>query len=215
MDIGPWLNRIFPEIKPDPRPDGSSWVALIKTRTPEHNPPLFWLGKAIDVIEEYGQYDLFENRARTALVSPNQTTWESEQRIEDIFSEACAFAWAARNLGEPKFIVNPSGSICISVPEHEVLVAHRRIHPQRNLETLITSVTQLTTEADEELPKTSRRLIYVDIYLNLHFYAQDVGYRLELTEPMITALRDLADQRLLDHVLTRPFQWGKPLHASY
>ena len=215
MDIGPWLDRIFPEVEPDPRPGNPSWVARIKTRTPEHNPPLYWLGRALDDVEDCGAYERFEARARAALVDPHLATWESEQRMEDVFSEACAFAWAAEHLGAPKFVEEQGGAMCISVAEHDTVVAARRVHPQEGLESVLGSVAQFANDADHELPAAAGRLLYVDTYLNLRFYAQDVGYRLELTEPLIAALRHFAGERELGHVLTRPFQWGNPVDVAY
>ena len=215
MDIGPWLDRIFPEVEPDPRPGGPSWVARIKTRTPEHNPPLFWLGRALDVVEECGAYEPFEARARAALVHPDRATWESEQRIEDVFSEACVFAWAAQHLGAPRFVEEPTGSMCISVPEHEAVIAARRVHPQESLEAVMEAVAQFAVDADDALPEAAGRVLYVDTYLNLRWYAQDIGYHLELTEPVIAALQHFAGERELGHVLTRPFQWGNPVDAAY
>ena len=215
MDIGPWLDRIFPEVEPDPRPGGPSWVARIKTRTPEHNPPLFWLGRALDVIDESGAYEAFEAHARAALVAPEQATWESEQQLEDIFSEACAFAWAAQHLGAPRFVEEPNGAICISVVEHDAVIAPRRLHPQESLEAVLGAVADFARTADDDLPDAAGRLLYLDTYLNLRWYAQDVGYRLELTEPVVAALRHFAGDRRLGHVLTRPFQWGNPVDVAY
>lgn len=215
MDIGPWLDRIFPEVAPDPRPENPSWVARIKTRTPEHNPPLFWLGRALDIVEEHGALEVFAARARAALVSPRRATWESEQAIEDVFSEACAFAWAAEHLGRPEFIKEPGGTMCIAVPDHDAVIAARRLHPQESLEDVLETVARLAVDAAADLPTAAGRILYVDTYLNLRFYAQDVGYRLELTEPVIAAMRQFAGERDLGHVLTRPFQWGNPVDAAY
>jgi hypothetical protein len=215
MDIGPWLDRIFPEVEPDPRPGGPSWVARIKTRTPEHNPPLYWLGRALDLVEEHGGYEAFETRARSALVDPHRATWESEQQMEDVFSEACAFAWASQHLGLPEFQGQEDGSMRIAVPAHDAVVAPRRLHPQESLEGVMEAVARFASEADDALPQAAGRILYVDTYLNLRFYAQDVGYRLELTEPVIAAIRHFAGERDLGHVLTRPFQWGNPVDAAY
>lgn len=215
MDIGPWLDRIFPEVEPDPRPNSPSWVARIKTRGPEHNPPLYWLGRALDLVEEHGGYEEFEARARAALVHPHRATWESEQAMEDVFSEACAFAWASQHLGAPKFVGEPGGAMCIAVPDHDAVIAARRLHPQESLQDVLNAVAGFAAEADQTLPQGAGRILYVDTYLNLRFYAQDVGYRLELTEPLIAALRHFAGERDLGHVLTRPFQWGNPVDVAY
>ncbi len=215
MNIGPWLDRIFPDVEPDPRPGGPSWVARIKTRGPEHNPPLFWLGRALDIVEQHDAIEAFSERARGALVHPNRATSETEQRMEDIFSEACAFAWAAQHLGAPRFVEEPGGTMCIAVPEHDAVIAARRLRPQESLERVLDAVSGFASEVDDALPAATGRILYVDIYLNFRFYAQEVGYRLELTEPVIAALRLFAGERELGHVLTRPFQWGNPVDTAY
>ncbi|MEX1022920.1 MAG: hypothetical protein WD058_07210, partial [Dehalococcoidia bacterium] len=58
------------------------------------------------------------------------------------------------------------------------------------------------------------RVLYVDIW-HERMYAQNVGYRLELTEPVEAALRHFAQEHGLGYVLTRPFEWGRPLVAWY
>ena len=145
----------------------------------------------------------------------NRATWETEQQMEDVFSEACAFAWVAQHLGTPEFVEEPSGRMCISVPDHDVVIAARRLHPQESLDEVAQAVGQFAVEAASDLPQAAGRILYADTYLNLRFYAQDVGYRLELTEPVIAALRHFAGERDLGHVLTRPFQWGNPVDVAY
>ena len=105
--------------------------------------------------------------------------------------------------------------MCIAVPEHDAVVAARRLQPQESLEGVIGAVAGFASEVDAALPAAAGRILYVDTYLNLRFYAQDVGYRLELTEPVIEALRLFAGERDLGHVLTRPFQWGNPVDTAY
>jgi hypothetical protein len=214
VDIGPWLERIFPEVEPDPYP-GAPWVAHVKTRTPEHNPPLFWLGRALDAVELGGAIEVFSERARRALGDPRAVSWETDQAVQDVFSEACAYAWAAAHLGPPEFSEAADGAVCVNVPAHQAVVAPHRIHPQRDLDDVLRSVAGFAAEAAERLPEVAGRIVYVDTYLNLRFYAQDVGYRLELTEPVAAVLRHVAAEHQLGHVLTRPFQWGNPVDSEY
>ena len=214
MEIGPWLERIYPEIEADPRP-GTPFPAHIKTRGPEHNPPLFWLGRALDSVEEAGQIDGFVERAREALGDPGEYDWESDQRVQDVFSQACAFAWVATHLGPPEWDQIPGGTVMIRVPAHDVVVAPRRTHSQRSMASVLRAVAGFVEEAQNQLPAAAGRLLYVDTSLNLRSYAQDVGYRLELTEPLIAAVRHFAADHQIGHVLTRPFQWGNPVDSSY
>ena len=53
-------------------------------------------------------------------------------------------------------------------------------------------------------------VLYVDLWHERRF-AQSIGYRFEITEPVQTAVRHLAPAYGLGYVLTRPFEWGRPL----
>ena len=214
MDIAPWLERIFPEIQPDPRP-GTPFPAHIKTRTPEHNPPLFWLGRALDAVEEAGQIDGFIELAQRAVGDPATYDWDAEQRVQDVFSTACAFAWSAAQLGPPEFREAEDGTPYIAVPAHDAVVAPRRIHPQESMEATLSAIAGFVEEVGVALPEAAGRILYLDTYLNLRFYAQDLGYRLELTEPLIATVRHFSAEAQIGHVLTRPFQWGNPVESWY
>ncbi len=214
MDIGPWLERIYPEIQPDPRP-GTPFPAHIKTRGPEHNPPLFWLGRALDAVEEGGQMDRFLEMAHAAIGEPSAYDWDAEQRVQDVFSQACAFAWSAAHLGPPEFSEAEDGSPLIAVPSHDAVVAPRRIHPQESMNETLEVIAGFVEESAAALPDAAGRILYLDTYLNLRFYAQDLGYRLELTEPLIATVRHFAADAQIGHVLTRPFQWGNPVDGWY
>jgi hypothetical protein len=214
MDIGPWLERIYPEIQADSRP-GTPFPAHIKTRGPEHNPPLFWLGRALDAVEEGGQIDRFIEMAREALGDPGAYDWDAEQRVQDVFSQACAFAWSAAHLGPPEFSAAADGSAMISVAAHDAVVAPRRIHPQESMDETLEAIAGFVEESGAALPAAAGRILYLDTYLNLRFYAQDLGYRLELTEPLIATVRHFSGDTQIGHVLTRPFQWGNPVDSWY
>jgi len=214
MDIGAWFELIFPEITADPRP-GTPFPAHIKTRGPEHNPPLFWLGRALDAVEQAGQIDGFIEMTHEALGDPSAYDWDTEQRVQDVFSQACAFAWSAAHLGPPEFSSAADGTPTILVPAHDAVVAPRRIHPQESMDEILSEIAGFVEEAGEALPEAAGRILYLDTYLNLRFYAQDLGYRLELTEPLIATVRHFAGDAQIGHVLTRPFQWGNPVDSWY
>ena len=214
MDIGPWLERIFPEIEADPQP-GTPFPAHIKTRGPEHNPPLFWLGRALDAVEDAGQIDGLIERARQAVGDPGAYDWETEQRVQDVLSQACAFAWSAARLGPPEFREGEDGTLIIEVAAHDAVVAPRRLRPQESMDDVLSTVSGFVEEAGAVLPEAAGRILYLDTYLNLRRYAQDVGYRLERTEPLIATVRHFAGDAQIGHVLTRPFQWGNPVDSWY
>src|SRR5262249_34698615 len=69
-------------------------------------------------------------------------------------------------------------------------------------------------EASSLLPPARGGIAYIDTWI-VEMYAKNVGYRLELTEPVEAALREAAGPLHLGHVLTRPFQWGNPVQAWY
>jgi hypothetical protein len=176
---------------------------------------LFWLGRALDVVEEAGQIDEFIKMAREALGDPSAYDWDTEQRVQDVFSQACAFAWSAAHIGLPEFSAAADGSAMIAVPAHDAMVAPRRIHPPESMDEILSAIAGFVEEAGAALPAAEGRILYLDTYLNLRFYAQDLGYRLELTEPLIAAVRHFSGDTEIGYVLTRPFQWGNPVDSWY
>jgi len=103
----------------------------------------------------------------------------------------------------------------IHVPAHDAFVAARRLWPVRTMEELLRAVGERTAEAAALLPAAAGRIVYIDIYLNPRMYAQEVGYRVELTEPLRAAVKHFAGEHHVGHVLTRPFQWGNAIEAGY
>src|SRR5690606_27671611 len=95
--------RFFPRIPPDPWGE-QCWVGYMKTRTAEHNPPVYWLGRALDAAGECGAADLLAARLLAVHGEQPCGAWdERDERVQDVLSEACAYAWAAAHLGPPAF----------------------------------------------------------------------------------------------------------------
>ena len=115
----------------------------------------------------------------------------------------------------PEFSEAEDGSPLIAVPSHDAVVAPRRIHPQESMNETLEVIAGFVEESAAALPDAAGRILYLDTYLNLRFYAQDLGYRLELTEPLIATVRHFAADAQIGHVLTRPFQWGNPVDGWY
>ena len=143
----------------------------------------------------------------------------------------CGLAWTAAHLGPPRFeaavegATLKAGRLRIHVEAHDAYVLPVRLRPapgteapRRGLrppdEALARTAAAHVQEAAALLPPARGRIVYVDTWI-VELYAQNVGYRLELTEPVEAALREAAGPLHLGHVLTRPFQWGNPVVAWY
>lgn len=221
-EMGPWLRHYFPDIRPSSGWGGDPcWIAFMMTRDPEHNPPFYWLGRALDAVADGGDGDLF--RARLLAAHGPQPCLGHPSRdddAQDVLSEATAYAWTAANIGAP--VVEPahegssleSGPIRLHVPEHSAYVAPERLRPRRTLQDVMQAIGSHAEAASHRLPHAPGRILYLDTW-HEQSYAQSVGYRLELTEPLQQALRHFAAEFGLGHVLTRPFQWGNPVEAWY
>jgi hypothetical protein len=220
MEIGPWLARLFPSIEPVQWGQGC-WIASTKPRGPEHNPPLYWLGRALDAVEAGGAIEQFAARLTAAHPDAACEGWsEEDQLVQDVLSDACAYAWAAEHFGRPA-LGEPAaegGVDVIHVPEHEVIVAPHRLWPVRTMEELIRLVERHAEEAACAVPVEQQaehgRIIYIDVPFN-PAYARDVGYEFDLTEPVLQSIRHYAREHNLGYVLTRPFQWGNPIEEWY
>jgi hypothetical protein len=138
--------------------------------------------------------------------------------VQDVLSEASAFAWAAAHLGPPRF--EPSGEapdvpMLVHVPAHDAYVAPQRLWPARTLDDLIAQLRSNIDGAAERMPPATGRIVYVDVYMHPFMYAQDIGYHGELTEPLRAAVKQFATEHRLGYVLTRPFQWGNAIERVY
>ena len=216
MEIAAWLERFFPRIEPIPWGD-PCWLAMTKTRSPEHNPPLYWLGRALDAVDEGGDAEAMGARLLAAHGAEACDGWsEQDQRVQDVLTEACAYAWAASHLGAPSFEPSEAdGTMLIHVPARDAFVAPHRLWPVRTMDDLLRNVARDTSATAEATPPAAGRIVYFDVYLNPRMYAQDIGYHTDLTEPLRAAVKHFATERNLGYVLTRPFQWGNPIAAHY
>ena len=222
MEIAGWLQRLLPDV--EPVGDGPCWVAWAKTRTPEHHPPFYWLGRALDAVEDAGATEMVGARLLAAHGPGRCPGWsEQDERAQDVLSEACALAWVSQHLGRAEPVPAGDGRLLLHVPAIEACVAPRRLWPARTLEALLDRLGEQAAGAAADLDaatcKGSRpdggRLLYLDLSLDRRAYARDVGYDGPLTEPVRAWLEHQCAEHRLGWVLTRPFQWGVPLEAWY
>lgn len=218
VEIADWLDQFFPLIPPV-RGGDACWLSLMKTRSSEHNPPLYWLARALDAVEEGGAADAYAARLALAHGQDACPGWsEGDQRVQDVLTEASAFAWAAAHLGPPRFEPTgeaPDAPTLVHVPAHDAYVAPRRLWPVRSLDELLAELRTYVDEAAVHVPPAAGRIVYVDVYMHPFMYAQDIGYHGELTEPLRVAVKQFATEHRLGYVLTRPFQWGNAIEAHY
>lgn len=221
MEMAAWLDHYFPAITFSGWSEDACWLGLMKTRQSEHNPPFYWLGRALDAIAEAGAGEAYGRRLVAAHgAEPCGAAADRDQRAQDVLSEACAFAWAVAHLGPPRFEAAAAGAaldqgpVRLYVPAHDVYVAPARLRAQRSMEQVIGAIAAEAARAAVTLPPARGRILYLDTWHEPR-YAQNVGYRLELTEPVQEALRHHAGEAHLGHVFSRPFQWGNPIEAQY
>jgi hypothetical protein len=226
-EMADWLRHYFPGITPAGGWGGDPcWLAFTMTREAEHNPPFYWLGKALDVAEAQGVSELFGERLRAAHGAAScEGTGDRDDRVQDVLTEVCGYAWTSEHLGVPEIepaseaASNEVGPIRLHVASANTYVAPRRLRGEPTMERLVYQVAGHADESDHALPGEEGgaevgRILFADIW-HERMYAQNVGYRLELTEPVQAALRHFAGEHHLGYVLTRPFEWGRPIEASY
>jgi hypothetical protein len=218
VEIAGWLDHFFPRIPPV-RGGDACWLSLMKTRSSEHNPPLYWLGRALDAVDEGGAGDALTARLALAHGQDACAGWsERDQRVQDVLSEAAAFAWAAAHLGPPRFEPegeSPDTPTLVHVPTHDAYVAPGRLWPASTVDDLVAQLRAQVAGAAQRMPPAAGRILYVDVYMHPFMYAQDIGYHGELTEPLRVAVKQFATEHRLGYVLTRPFQWGNAIEAAY
>jgi len=234
------LDRLFPGItsaRIDARagaPPGVPlcFIAVAKTLGEEHHPPFYWLGRALDTIDDAVDRDAFHRRIR-ATHADEACGGEDDHELERVLSEACAFTWTAAHLGPPRFEAAVEGArieagrLRIHVEAHDAYVLPALLRPPpgsapelrgRGMRTPDAAIARAAAAYIEEaaalLPPARGRIVYIDTWI-VELYAQNVGYRLELTEPVEDAMRAAAASLHIGHVLTRPFQWGNPVVAWY
>lgn len=207
---------MLPEIDPVPWQE-ACWVAFAKTRSPEHHPPLYWLGRALDELGRGAGGGIEGLAARLiALHGPTACEgWsEADQRVQDALTTACAEAWATEHLG-PVALVGEDVEPILYVASLDAHVAARRLWPVRTMEQLLGQAAGAVEAAARSLPASKGRIVYVDVPLNMFGWSQDVGYAAPSTEPLRAVLKHVAAEHHVGYVLTRPFQWKWPLESWY
>ncbi|MSQ29457.1 MAG: hypothetical protein EXR68_03085 [Dehalococcoidia bacterium] len=218
-EMAAWLQTLLPGISPADWGEDACWLALMMTRDSEHNPPFYWLGRALDAVDDGGAIEVVRSRLVAAHdVLSCQGRRDVDERAQDVLSEACGYAWAAAHLGPATFEVPEgdldTGAVRIAVPAHAAYVIPRRLHPVRSIQQVMEAIGAHTEAAGHLVPVGAHGIVYIDVWHEQQ-YAQHLGYRLELTEPLQHGLRHFAAEHRFGHVLTRPFQWGNPVEATY
>ncbi len=214
MEISGWLQRVLPQIEPGGRHAGC-WIAQIMARSVEHNPPLHWLGRAFDRVDDAGATERIGERLRELHGPRACEGWTAEdERAQDVLTEACAIAWAAEHLGPPA-LSEAGDRLLVHVPPLDACVAPRRLWPVRTLEEMVRLTGEQVEAAAADLPQGDRRIVYIDINLALDAYARNPGYDGPMTEPLRESVKFVGQERGLGWVLTRPFEWGVPLECWY
>lgn len=216
-----WLREQFPEVSPSFGWGGDPcWLAWGLTQTAEHNPPFYWLGRALEIVDAAGQMGVFGKRMRAAHGDTScGAQGNHDSHLQDVLTEVCAFAWASERIATPE--VEPAaegatltaGPILLRIRGVDAVVAPRRLRPQNTIE----RVMQQAAGIADEVARTASALhtiLYLDVWHERR-YAQSVGYRFELTEPVREATRHFATEFGLGYVLTRPFEWGRALEESF
>jgi hypothetical protein len=221
-DMAGWLEHYFPAIEPAMWGDDRCWIAFMKTREPEHNPPFYWLGRALDAVDDGGASAIFAQRLESAHGPVScGGDFERDQRAQDVLSEACAYAWTAAHLGPPlvetveERASLEGAAVRLHVPAHGAYVAPVRLWPVR---TLTDVVRQIAARAEERGPARYRRhpaacctWMPGTSRCTRRTSATGSNGRSHLQD----ALRFYAVEHGLGHVLTRPFEWGRPVEAWY
>lgn len=217
--MGEWLQHYLPAIPPEFGNAIPCWVARMKTRRAQHNPPFYWLGRALDIVAEAGADDALRARLEAAHGLVTCPGDERDDRAQAVLSEACGFAWTFTHIGVPRIEAAPGGTIerdpvWLHVADHETYVFPARLHPRGHGGDVFANVAALAAEAVDALPEARGRVLYLDMEYARE-YPQGAGYDLGLTEPVEAALRHYGGEAHLGHVFTRPFQWGNPVESQY
>lgn len=218
-EMADWLKYFFPAIPPEP-PGTRCWISRMMNRRAEHNPPFYWLGLALGMVEASGQGELLRARLIAMHGAEMCDGAEPDDRAHGVLSEACAFAWTQRHIGAPRIEIaeagetTDTGRVRLAVPEHDTYVWPARLSQATSLPGIIEEIAQATRTAAATLPAARGRLLYLDTWYG-RGYPDMVGYHLDQTEPVQVALRAACAEAHLGHVFTRPFQWGNPVETHY
>lgn len=225
MEIANWLQRLLPKVQSRGEQD-ACWVAHMKARTPEHHPPLYWLGRALDVVDKTGSIDVVSRALFTVHGPVVCGGWsEQDQRAQDVLTSACALAWVSQHLGNPELVEVDAGErLLVLVPSLDVLVVPRRLWappgpaqmpPIHTPDALLRQIGEYAAAAENKPMPEGKRIFYVDLNLHRGPYARDVGYHRELTEPVRASVKHHSTTQRMGWVLTRPFEWGVPIESWY
>ena len=220
MEMAGWLQHYLPAIRPGFGEDSPCWISRMKTRSAEHNPPFYWLGRALDLVAAGGASEIVRARLEHAHGVDGCEGDERDERAQRVLSEACAFGWTSQHLGVPAIEAASTGAsverdrIRLVVPELDIYVLPARLRPASTGRAILQDVAAEALAAAELLPRARGRLLYLDMFYARQ-YPSSVGYDLSLTEPVMAALRHYCGEVHVGHVFTRPFQWGNPVETHY
>jgi len=219
-EMAQWFEHYLPAIGPGFGEEWPCWISRMKTRTAEHNPPFYWLGRALDLMYANGEEAKVRARLHGLHGAEPCDGGSRDELVQRVLSEACAYAWTATHLGVPRIeAARPGESIATDpirfvVGDHDVYVLPARLISRTSARAVIEDVARAARTAGDLLPVGPGRLMYLDMWYE-RGYPATVGYDLELTEPIEAALRHYCSEVGLGHVFTRPFQWGNPVSADY
>jgi hypothetical protein len=220
LPIGERLRRVLPRIEPYPWHDGC-WLATVMSRSPEHHPPLYWLGRALDEVASIGLLDEIVGHIEAVHGPEACPGWSpQDERAQDVLTEACALAWAHVALSAlPAEHIEANDGVgsgpILAVPGLGVRIAPRRLRPVRTFDDIVRQVQRLAANAATDLGPLPGGILYLDLPLNSQGWAHDVGYASDVTEPLKDVVRHFGAEHRLGYVLTRPFQWSAPIEAAY
>lgn len=231
-EVAGHLGDLFPGIAPSWRRGADPcWIAWALAQSAEHNPPMYWLGRAFDSLREQPADTRDEINSRLGAAHGAHSCGGhgvEDAALQDRLTEVCALAWAADRLGPaeviPRVRVDAAGAaltLGIARPQIQnaansglsTVVVPCRLQPTRSVDEVMRQVATRADEAATVLAASgsgTRGILYLDIWHERRF-AQSIGYRFEITEPVRTAIRHYAPESGLGYVLTRPFEWGRPL----
>lgn len=224
QEMAQWFDHYLPDIKPGFGEGSPCWISRMKTRTAEHNPPFYWLGRALDIMYANGEESTVRARLHGLHGAQACNGDGRDELLQRVLSEACAYAWTATHLGVPRVEVTREGDSIATDPIRfvigdrevgdEVYVMLARLRARSSTAEVVADVAEVTRMTVDRLPAARGRLMYLDMWYE-RGYPATVGYDLELTEPVQAALRHDCDDAQLGYVFTRPFQWGNPVSAHY
>ena len=225
-EMSNWLNYLFPSITPAMYDQDGCWVAFMKTRETAHNPPFSWMARAFTSSERSGELqnlqDRLFNEHGPKSCGGNRTR---DGAVQLLISEMCASAWSRKafsvktltSIESPALEKTDSNCwIFGENNENKIAINVIRLTPVRQLAEVHQQIYKYIQTTNQNRPtNTSQVILYFDIWFDGPTYAYDLGYNLDVTQPVIDVLKSFASAADLGYVLTRPFQWGNPVAEWY